>query len=142
MSTVQQLLSLKGHQVWTIEPDCTVFDALELMAREDIGSLVVMEGDQFVGIVTERHYSRKIALMGRTSPNTRVRDIMETNIVVARPDQTVEECMAVMSECRIRHLPIVEGNELVGIISIGDLVKSVIANQKYTIDELVRYICS
>jgi len=142
MTTVQQLLSIKGRQVHAIEPDCTVFDALKKMASEDIGSLVVIDDGQLVGILTERQYAREIALKGRTSPTTAVREIMERNVIVTQPDQTVEDCMAVMSGCRIRHLPVVVGDHLVGIVSIGDLVKSVISEQKFAIDELVRYIRS
>ena len=142
MTTVQQILSIKGHQVHAIDPDCTVFDALTKMAKENIGSLVVIENGKVVGILTERQYAREIVLKGRTSPTTAVREIMAQNVIAAQPDQTVEDCMAVMSECRIRHLPVVVHDDLVGIVSIGDLVKSVISEQKFAIDELVRYIRS
>ena len=110
------------------------------MAEKDVGSLVVMEGDKLVGIITERHYARNVVLKGKTSPATPVRDIMESHVVIARPEQSVDQCMALMSEKRVRHLPVFEGKKLVGIVSIGDLVKSIIGDQKFTIDQLVHYI--
>jgi CBS domain-containing protein len=110
------------------------------MADEDIGSLVVIENDKPIGIITERHYSRNVALKGRTSPATRVRDIMETKILYARADQSVEECMVVMTDRKVRHLPVLDREKLVGIVSIGDLVKNIIKNQEFVIDQLVHYI--
>jgi len=114
-------------------PDATVFDAVAKMAEKDIGSLAVMEGDELVGIVTERHYARNVVLKGKASPATPVRDIMERHVVIAQPEQSVDECMAVMSEERVRHLPVFEGEKLIGIVSIGDLVKSIIGDQKFMI---------
>lgn len=140
MTTVRQLLDHKGRKIWFTHPDATVFDAVAKMAEKDIGSLVVMEGDELVGIITERHYARNVVLKGKTSPATPVREIMERHVVFARPEQSVEQCMALMSEKRVRHLPVFEGKKLIGIVSIGDLVKSIIGDQKFTIDQLVHYI--
>ena len=138
--TVKNLLEQKGQNVWTISPDATVFDALAIMAEKDIGSLVVMDGEKLIGIVTERHYSRNVILKGKRSPTTLVRDIMDRNVVHVRPEQTVELCMALMTEKRVRHLPVLEGNDVIGIVSIGDLLKSIISKQKFVIDELEHYI--
>jgi len=140
MTTVRQLLAEKGRHVSIIHPDDTVFNAIGKMADEDIGSLAVMDGSKLVGIVTERHYARKVVLKGKTSPTTPVRDIMAKEVIVTQPDRTIEECMAVMTEYHIRHLPVIDGDEVVGIVSIGDLVKSTISSQKFIIDQLVQYI--
>ena len=140
MTTVRQLLNEKGHNIFTIGPDETVFDAISKMAKENIGSLVVCEGTKPIGIITERHYARNVFLKGRASPSTLVRDVMETQVLFARPDQTADECMAVMSDKRVRHLPVMDQGKLIGIISIGDLVKNIISDQKFTIDQLIHYI--
>ena len=140
MATVQQLLSEKGSTVLTVAPNDSVLDAIQKMADNNVGSLVVLDGDKLVGIVTERHYARNVFLKGRSSPNTNVREIMSTRVVCTGPDETVEECMAVMSEKRVRHLPVLKDNKLVGIISIGDLVKNIISGQKFVIEQLERYI--
>lgn len=140
MTTVRQLLGQKGRLVWTIHSDETVFDAIAKMAGKDIGSLVVVNDGKVVGIVTERHYARNVVLKGKTSPATPVADIMETCIVAARPNYTVEDCMALMTNNRVRHLPVLEEKELVGIVSIGDLVKSIIGEQKFVIEQLEHYI--
>lgn len=140
MTTVRQLVDQKGRHVWSIDPDSTVFDAVKKMADKDVGSLVVMEGEKIRGIITERHYARNVVLKGKTSPATPVRDIMETDVIIARPDYTVERCMALMSDKRIRHLPVLDRGTLVGIVSIGDLVKSIIGDQKFMIDQLEHYI--
>lgn len=142
MGTVRQLLEEKGYQVWTIVPDATVYDALALMAEKEIGSLAVLQDDRLAGVISERDYARKVILKGRASKDTRVRDIMETRIPYARPEQTVEECMAVVTDQRVRHLPVLENGELIGIISIGDLVKAIIDEQQFIIDQLVHYINS
>lgn len=142
MTTIRQLLDQKGHGVWSIRPDVTVYDAIAKMAEKDIGSLVVMDGEKLVGIITERHYARNVVLKGKTSLTTPVRDIMVRRIIVARPDQSVEQCMVLMSEERVRHLPVLEGEKLIGIVSIGDLVKSTIGDQRFTIDQLEHYIHS
>ena len=140
MTTVQKLLDEKGHEVLSIHPDDSVFDAIQKMANEDVGSLVAIEDDEPVGIFTERLYSRNVFLKGRSSPDTPVRDIMRTHVICARLEQTVEQCMAVMTEKRVRHLPVMDDERLVGIVSIGDLVKSIIADQKFTIEQLEHYI--
>lgn len=140
MTTVRHVLDQKGHDVHIIHPDATVFDALRLMSERNIGALVVLEADKLVGIITERHYAREIVLKGRTSPRTLVRDIMSTKLVCARPDQSVEECMAQMTTKVVRHLPVLEHGRLAGIISIGDLVKSIIGDQKFIIEQLEHYI--
>jgi CBS domain-containing protein len=138
--TVKHILQQKGRTLWTIDPDATVFDALAKMAEKDVGSLVVVDRGKLIGIITERHYSRKVILMGKTSPTTLVREIMERNVVHVRPDQPVELCMALMTERRVRHLPVLEGDRVIGIVSIGDLLKSIISKQKFVIDELEHYI--
>ena len=140
MTTLRQLLDQKGRNIWSIHPDATVFEAIAKMAEKDIGSLVVMEGEEFVGIITERHYARNVVLKGKTSPATPVRDIMECHVVIAQSGQSVDECMAIMSEERVRHLPVFEGKEPIGIVSIGDLVKSIIGDQKFVIVQLEQYI--
>jgi CBS domain-containing protein len=140
MTTVRHVLDQKGHDVHVIHPDATVFDALRLMSERNIGALVVLEADKLVGIITERHYAREIVLKGRTSPRTLVRDIMSTKLVCARPDQSVEECMAQMTTKVVRHLPVLEHGRLAGIISIGDLVKNIIGDQKFIIEQLEHYI--
>jgi CBS domain-containing protein len=140
MTTIRQLLNQKGRDTWSTLPDATVLDAAAKMAEKNIGSLVVMDGGTFVGIITERHIARNTALMGPTSPVTLVRDVMETRVLVARPEHSVEQCMALMTERRVAHLPVLEGNELIGIVSIGDLVKSKIGDQNFTIDQLEHFI--
>lgn len=140
MTTVRQLLDQKGSNIWSIYPDATVFDAIAKMAEKNIGSLAVMDGDELVGIITERHYARNVVLKGKASPATPVRDIMERHVVIARPEQSVDQCMALMTEKRVRHLPVLEGEKPIGIISIGDLVKSIIGDQKFMIDQLEHYI--
>jgi CBS domain-containing protein len=140
MTTVRQLLDHKGRRVWAIHPDATVFDAVKKMAEKDIGSLVVIDGEKILGIITERHYARNVVLKDKTSPATPIRDIMEQRVVVARPDYTVERCMALMSDNRVRHLPVLDREKLTGIVSIGDLVKSMIGDQKFVIDQLEHYI--
>ena len=140
MVTIRQLLDRKGGEVCSIHPDATVFDAVTKMADNDIGALIVMDSDALVGIITERHYARNVILKGRTSPATLVREIMERQVITVRPEQSVEECMALMTDQRVRHLPVVEGGKITGIVSIGDLVKSIIDEQKFVIDQLNHYI--
>ena len=140
MTTVRQLLDQKGGKIWSIHPDATVFDAVAKMAEKDVGSLIVMDGDALVGIITERHYARNVVLKGKTSPAMPVREIMERKVIIARPEQSVEQCMAIMTEKRLRHLPVFEGKKPIGIVSIGDLVKSIIGDQKFVIDQLEHYI--
>lgn len=140
MTIVRQLLDQKGRNIWCIRPDATVFDAVAMMAEKNVGSLLVMDGERLVGIITERHYARNVVLKGKASPTTPVRDIMERRVICATPDQTVEQCMALMSDKRVRHLPVLEGKKVVGIVSIGDLVKSIIGDQKFIIEQLEHYI--
>ena len=140
MMTIKHVLEQKGCDVRAVHPDATVFDALNLMAQHNVGSLAVLENGALVGLITERHYAREIVLKGRTSPGTRVRDVMSTKVVFARPDQTVEECMGIMTAKAVRHLPVLEDGRLVGLVSIGDMVKSVIGDQQFTIEQLERYI--
>ncbi|HEX2842890.1 CBS domain-containing protein [Hyphomicrobium sp.] len=140
MTTLRHLLLQKGNSIWSIHPDASVFDAVKEMAEKNIGALVVIEDDQLIGLITERHYARNIVLKGRTSPKTRVRDIMQTNVICARPDYTVEQCMALMTSKLVRHLPIVDDGVLLGLVSIGDLVKSTISDQKFVIEQLEQYI--
>ena len=140
MKTAKDLLNDKGYAVWSIGPGESIYDAIDLMANKEVGALMVVEGTKLVGIVSERDYARKVILKGLSSKDTEIRDIMTTRVVYAQPEQTIEECMALMTEKRIRHLPILDGGQLVGVISIGDLVKSVIAEQRFTIDQLEHYI--
>ena len=140
MKTVRDILKVKGYDVCSIEPGASVFDALKLMAEKEIGALVVLEGNKVVGLISERDYARKVVLQGRASPTTQVREIMTNRIAYVHPEQNVEECMALVTEKRIRHLPVMDGEKLVGIISIGDLVKSIISEQKFIIEQLERYI--
>lgn len=138
--TIKQLLEQKSQNVWTIDPDATVFDALAKMAEKDIGSLVVMEDEKLIGIITERHYTRNVILKGKTSPNTLVRDIMERNVIHVGPEQSIELCMALMTEKRVRHLPVVEDRKVIGLVSIGDLLKFIISKREFDIDQLEHYI--
>ncbi len=136
MKTVRELLQRKGHDVWSIEPSATVFDALALMAEKNVGALLVIDADKLVGILSERDYARKVILKGKASRDTPVRDIMSTKIVHVEPDLSLEGCMVLMSERHVRHLPVFEDDTLVGVISIGDVVNAVIAEQKFIIDQL------
>ena len=140
MKTVRDILNTKGHDVWCIGLEDTVFEALRRMAEKEVGALVVMDGPRLAGIISERDYARKIVLLGRTSPNTLVKEIMTSHVAYTHPEQSIEECMAVMTDKRVRHLPVIEAGKLVGLISIGDLVKSIIADQKFIIEQLERYI--
>ena len=140
MTMVQQILDAKGHDVYFVRPDDTVLHALQMMTSKDVGAVLVKDDDRIVGIFTERHYARKVFLKGRSSPTTLIREVMETDVVYVGPEQTAEACMAVMTEKRIRHLPVLSDGRLVGIISIGDLMKSIIADREFSIDQLVRYV--
>ena len=140
MVTVRQLLQEKGHDFSTVRPGDTVFNAIKKMADQNIGSLIVMDDNKLVGLITERHYARNVILKGKTSLSMRVEDIMSTSVVCARPEQTVEECMAVMSDRRVRHLPVLENKQVVGVVSIGDLVKSIIRDQQFIIEQLEHFI--
>lgn len=142
MKTLKQVLGAKGGQVHSIRPDAKVIEALQLMADRNIGALVVLEGTRLVGIFSERDYARKVILHGKSSEDVPVRDIMTAEVITVDPERTVEECMALVTARRVRHLPVLEGDRLVGVISIGDLVKEVIAEQERTIQQLESYIHS
>ena len=142
MATVKQLLDEKGGEVLSIGPGASVYDAIKLMADRNVGSLIVLKNGKLAGIVTERHYARNVFLKGKSSPNTTVREIMSERVVCARPEQSVEECMAVMTDKAVRHLPILDKKKLIGVLSIGDLVKHIIRDQKFIIDQLEHYISS
>jgi CBS domain-containing protein len=140
MKTVRDVLQAKGNDCWSIGPDESVYDAMKIMAEKEIGALLVIEKDKLVGIISERDYARKVILQGRSSKTTAVREIMTARVAYADMAMGVEECMAVMTEKRIRHLPVIDKERLCGVISIGDLVKSIIAEQKFIIEQLERYI--
>jgi CBS domain-containing protein len=127
---------IKGTDVWSIGPEETVFEALRLMERQGVGALLVMTGDDLVGIISERDYARKIILMGRNSRETKVKDIMTSELITVHPETTLEECMELMTEHRIRHLPVLEGDRVMGIISIGDAVREIIHRQRETIKNM------
>ena len=140
MKTVRDILEVKGRMVWSVDPGSTVFDALSLMAEKEIGALVVLDEARVAGIISERDYARKVILHGRASPTTRVEEIMTSHVAYTHLDQSIEECMAIMTDKRIRHLPVLQDGKLIGLISIGDLVKAIIADQKFIIEQLERYI--
>ena len=142
MHTLRQLLGNKTPEIFAVAPGDSVIDAIRLMAEKGVGAVLVMEGSRLAGIVSERDYARKIVLHGRSSSDTSVRDNMTAEVVTVRPQDTVEHCMQVVTDHRIRHLPVVEDAQVVGVISIGDLVKAVIEDQKIQLDELQRYIAS
>ena len=142
MKLVKHLLDRKGREIIAIAEDASVLDAIKMLADRSIGSLLVMDGDTLKGIVTERDYARKVLIKGRSSKTTQVREIMTTEVYTANTDQTVNDCMTVMTEKRIRHLPVVDNGEVVGLISIGDLVQAIIADQKAEIEQLAQYISS
>ncbi len=140
MTLVAQLLQNKGFDVWSIGPDATVYESLQIMADKDVGALLVVQGRALVGIVSERDYARKVALKGRNSKNTLVHEIMSDELVCVTPEQPIEQCMALMTTRRVRHLPVFARNQLVGVISIGDVVKALISDQEFLIQELASYI--
>lgn len=140
MKTLRQLLQAKAHGILSIAPDASVYDALHLMAEKNVGALLVIDAGQLIGIFTERDYARKVILHGKSSHDIPVREIMTEKLVTVHSGQTVEECMSLMTDKRCRHLPVMEGNKLVGVVSIGDLVKEVIAEQEQTIKQLESYI--
>lgn len=144
MRTVRQLLGSKTPEVavFAVSPDASVLDAIKLMAEKGVGAVLAMQGPRLVGIVSERDYARKVVLQGRSSSNTPVRDIMTSRVVTVKLDDSVDHCMQVVTEHRIRHLPVVEGDSVIGVVSIGDLVKAVIEDQQVELDQLQRYIAS
>jgi CBS domain-containing protein len=140
MATAAQLLNQKGHNVEAIAPDATVYEAIKRMADLDIGALVVIEGGRVIGLITERDYARNVFLKGKASPTTQVRDAMAEEVLSVGREQTTRDCMAIMTGKRTRHLLVMEGGELLGILSIGDLVRSIVAEQDMTIEQLEQYI--
>ena len=140
MTTVRQLLDKKGNDVWSTSPESSVYDALLLLAEKNIGALVVIDEGELAGIVSERDYARKVVLQGKASMKTPVREIMTEEVLTVRPENSVEEAMALMTKKKIRHLPVTAENEIVGVISIGDLVESIIAEQEIMINQLESYI--
>jgi len=135
-TTVRHILQFKGPQVWSIHPGATVFEALRMMADKDIGAVLVMEGERLVGVMTEREYARKVILQGKSSRETKVSDIMGTDLTAIHPEQTLEECMDLMTQHHVRYLPVVENNEVIGVISLGDVVYNIIHRQRQTIKEM------
>ena len=140
MNSIRQILEQKSNDIWVTTPEASVYDALLLLAEKNIGALLVLKNDELVGIVSERDYARKVALFGKASVKTPVSEIMNTEVFSVGPQSSIEEAMALMTDKRIRHLPVIEEGKVVGVISIGDLVKSIIANQEYVIDHLEKYI--
>ena len=140
MKTVKDILRAKGSKVYSIPPDATVYEALNRMAEENVGSMLVFEGKDLVGLISERDYSRKTILKGRLSKDTAVREIMTTSVVSVHPDDDIEECMELFTDNRVRHLPVIEKGKVVGIVSIGDVVKSIIDYKEFIIEELENYI--
>ena len=140
MRTVKDLLRSKGHAIWSVGPNDTVYAALGLMAEKNVGALLVLDDGQLVGILSERDYARKVVLKGRTSRETPVREIMTENPICVLTTQTIDECMALMTDKRIRHLPVLENDQLIGLISIGDVVRDIISEQEFMIEQLEHYI--
>jgi len=140
MKTIKDVLRDKGQAVWTIDVNALVLDALELMAEKEIGALMVMEDGRLAGVMSERDYARKVVLLGRSSKDTPVREIMTRKVLYVKPEQTVEECMALMTEKHVRHMPVLDGDSMIGVVSIGDIVKSVISEQQFLISHLENYI--
>jgi CBS domain-containing protein len=140
MKTVAQILKTKGREVWAISPETIVFDALKTMADKNVGALIVLDGGTVAGILSERDYARKVILLGKSSRELKAREIMSANVYFVTPEQNIEDCMELFTNKRVRHLPVLQNDELVGIISIGDVVKAIIADQESTIKHLENYI--
>ena len=140
MTIVRQILANKGNQVWSVDPNDLVIDALRLMADKRIGALMVMANDRVIGIFSERDYARKVILEGKSSATTRVGEIMTRDVISVNPDHTVEDCMTIMTENRVRHLPVYDDDKVIGVISIGDVVKTVIQDKQFMIEQLEQYI--
>ena len=140
MKSIRQMLETKGTQVFSITSDSSVYDALQVMAKKGVGALLVIDNNKLLGIFSERDYARKMVLKGKTSKDTPVRDIMTTNVITLSIDNTAQDCMSLMTDKRVRHLPIMEKGKVVGVLSIGDLVKETIAQQEFLINQLIRYI--
>jgi len=142
MATVAQLLKYKGYAIHGVDPDAPVLEALRQMAQHDTGALLVMQGEQLVGIISERDYARKVVLKGRSSDETSVRQIMSSPVVTVNAEQSIQDCMRIVTDKRIRHLPVVDGTRVIGVLSIGDLVRALLEEQRQTIEQLERYINS
>lgn len=140
MSTVNAILTKKGNEVWSIQPDAPVYEALELMAEKGIGSLLVLKGGQIAGILSERDYARKVILKGKSSKTTPVSEIMTPDVLVISPSHSIDECLGVMTAKKIRHLPVLDGDEIRGLISIGDVVSYIISEKEFVIEQLESYI--
>ena len=140
MQTVGQLLERKGHAIFSIHPDSTMFEAITEMDERSVGALLVMDGEQMVGVISERDYARKVVLKGRSSKETPVRDVMTSTVISTDEQATVDRCMRLMTDHRIRHLPVLRGQQVVGMLSIGDLVKAIISDQQFQIEQLSNYI--
>jgi CBS domain-containing protein len=140
MTTVRNILEAKGTAVWTVEPETLVFDALTLMAEKNIGALLVIKDNALVGIFSERDYARKIVLKGSTSHTAAVKEIMTQSVILVGPDQSIDECMEIMTSKHVRHLPVLENNKLIGMVSIGDVVKAMVSEREHTIEQLKNYI--
>ena len=140
MTTVRSVLQSKGSDIWSTAPDTLVFDALKVMAEKNVGALLVMEGSQLIGIFSERDYARKVVLKGESSHNIAIRNVMTSGVISVTPDQSIEDCMALMTGKHIRHLPVLENSKIVGLISIGDVVKAIISQHEDTIKQLENYI--
>ncbi len=137
---VSHLLQHKGEEVWSLAPDATVYEAIDQMAQKGVGALLVMDGERLVGIVSERDYARKVILKGKSSKEIRVREIMSYPVICARPEFAIDEAMALMTDKKVRHLPVVVEDRVVGVISIGDVVRAIIADNEYNIQQLTAYI--
>ena len=140
MTTIAQLLNTKGNQVWSVEPKATIFKALEIMSEKEIGALLVMEDGKLTGIFSERDYARKVILKGKSSKETQVGELMTKKVFYMDPQKTINDCMAMMTAKRIRHVPVIENNQVVGIVTIGDVVNQIISEQEVTINHLENYI--
>ena len=140
MQTANDILKSKGHEVWSVKPTSTVLAALGVMAEHDIGAVLVLEGDKLVGVLSERDYARKVVLAGRSSKDSQVKDVMTPHVICVAPDRSIDECMALMTNKRLRHLPVVDHKRVIGLVSIGDLVKATIDDQQFTITQLQSYI--
>ncbi len=140
MKKVNDILKVKGHEIWSIAPDASVYDAIQLMTGKNIGALTVIEDSKLVGMISETDYTRNVTLKGRSSHDTSVKEIMTTQVLYVHPEQDIEDCMVLMTEKRTRHLPVLDEGKLIGLISIGDIVKSIIDEQQFTIEQLEHYI--
>lgn len=142
MKNVRELVDQKGNMVWSVKPAVTVFETLQLMAEKEVGAVLVFEDDRLVGMFSERDYARQVILKGKASKDTPVRDVMTARVTYVRPEQTVEDCMALMTDKRVRHLPVLDQGKVIGVVSIGDIVKAIISEKQFIIEQLENYITS